>query len=88
LKFGPSNGAIFIALPLLSWITGARRESNLTHGTPVPNSFSRFLSTPIGRPLPNGWGEQTGFMLQMDGTPACLSTCAIKNYIDEGRFMY
>lgn len=39
-------------------------------------------------PLPTGWGEQTGFMLQMDGTTACLSTCTIKEYFDEGNFTY
>ncbi len=39
-------------------------------------------------PLPNGWGEQTGFMLQMDGTPACLSTCTIQEYFDKGNFTY
>jgi hypothetical protein len=39
-------------------------------------------------PLPSGWGEQTGFMLQLDGTPSCLSSCTISEYIDEGSFTY
>lgn len=39
-------------------------------------------------PLPSGWGEQTGFMLQMDGTTSCLSTCTIKEYFDEANFTY
>lgn len=39
-------------------------------------------------PLPSGWGEQTGFMLQLDATPSCLSSCTISEYIDEGSFTY
>ncbi len=39
-------------------------------------------------PLPSGWGEQTGFMLQLDGTNTCLSTCTIEEYFDEGSFTY
>lgn len=39
-------------------------------------------------PLPSGWGEQTGFMLQLDGTTACLSSCTIEEYFDEASFEY
>lgn len=38
--------------------------------------------------LPAGWGEQTGFMLQLDGKTTCLSTCTINEYVDEGSFTY
>jgi hypothetical protein len=38
--------------------------------------------------LPATWGEQTGFMLQLDGTTTCLSSCTITEYIDEGSFTY
>ncbi|MGO8796518.1 MAG: hypothetical protein ACLQLC_16985 [Candidatus Sulfotelmatobacter sp.] len=38
--------------------------------------------------LPAGWGVQTGFTLQLDGTNTCLSTRMIEQYFDEGSFTY
>lgn len=38
--------------------------------------------------LPAGWGETTGFMIQMDTNSACGSACTINEYIDKGVFSY
>jgi hypothetical protein len=58
-------------------------DSIALNGTTVVSD----ITTSAG-PLPSGWGEQTGFMLQLDGTPSCLSSCTITEYIDEGSFTY
>jgi hypothetical protein len=56
------------------------------HGGSTTTIFSN-EKTSAGA-LPAGWGEQTGFMIQLDGTPTCLSSCTITEYIDEGSFTY
>jgi hypothetical protein len=37
-------------------------------------------------PLPSGWGENAGFMLQMDTNFACGSACTITENVDEAKF--
>jgi hypothetical protein len=34
--------------------------------------------------LPVGWGEQTGFMIQLDTNSTCGSACTIQEYVDKG----
>lgn len=37
-------------------------------------------------PLPSGWAESTGFMIQLDTKTTCGASCTITEYIDEGNF--
>lgn len=37
-------------------------------------------------PLPAGWAEQSGFMLQLDALPTCGNTCTISSYFDSATF--
>lgn len=38
-------------------------------------------------PLPSTFGEQTGFMIQLDTSSACSPSCTITEYIDKGNFL-
>src|SRR5260370_41955096 len=37
-------------------------------------------------PLPAGWAEQAGFMLQLDTNGACGGACTISESVDEAKF--
>lgn len=37
--------------------------------------------------LPSTFGEQTGFMIQLDTSSACSPSCTISEYIDKGNFL-